>query len=148
LTDGAVPAILPEGTVFTWGGIGVIAGVGVDVVSVARVRRLLDEQGERFVTRVFTPDERAYCEARAEPARHFAARLAAKEAVMKVLGSGTAAGFGWTAIEVAGGGDERPDVRLHESALALAERLGLVRVHLSLSHDGDMALAFAVGESA
>jgi holo-[acyl-carrier protein] synthase len=124
-----------------------IGGVGLDVVEIGRVRRLLSRQGARALDRLFTPAERQYCDARAEPARHYAARVAAKEAVFKALsGSGDARAIGWREIEVVPDGDGRPEIALHSRAALRARVLGVARVRISLTHTEGVAAAIAVLE--
>jgi holo-[acyl-carrier protein] synthase len=119
--------------------------VGVDLVAVARVEKLLANAGERAYERLLTPDERAYCEQMAFPARHVAARLAAKEAVYKALqGTEDARGIGWRDIEVVRDEHGRPSVRLHGRASARLEVVGAREVLLSLTHTDDLAAAIAV----
>jgi holo-[acyl-carrier protein] synthase len=119
--------------------------VGVDLVAVARIERMLDRVGERALQRLLTPDERAYCLGMAFPARHVAARVAAKEAVYKALqGTEDARGISWRDIEVIRDLTGRPSVRLHGRA---APRLGQLRgtqVLLSLTHTDELAAAIAV----
>lgn len=117
----------------------VIVGIGVDLVKVIRVEEALARFGTRFLYRCFTADERARCGS--DPQR-LAARFAAKEAVGKALGVGLK-GLSWRDIEVIGDGG-RPVVRLHGRAAVRALGLGVGRCELSLSHDGDYAIAFAV----
>lgn len=123
-----------------------IVAVGVDSLPIARLEDLWQRAGDRFLQRVFTDAERAYCLSRHRPGESFAARFCAKEAVMKCLRSGWAAGVGFRQIEVVR--DERGAVavHLHDEAAALAERRGIRRIHLSLTHTGDAATAFAVAE--
>ena len=125
-----------------------ICGVGVDLIEVTRIRAALENPhtGARFRARVFTEDEVAYCNRRRSPYESYAARFAAKEAVMKALGRGFGEGIGWQEIEVMRG-DGAPTVRLSGNALARAEILGVHRMHLSLSHSGEMAIAYVVAES-
>lgn len=113
---------------------------GVDLIEVERFSRTVERFGERFLARVFTPDERA---AVAEDRLRLAARFAAKEAVAKALGTGIGA-IGWREIEI--GQDERgrPTVRLHGAAQARAVGLGLTQLALSLSHTHAHAIAFVV----
>jgi holo-[acyl-carrier protein] synthase len=119
---------------------------GVDLVHVPRLRAAMEGQ-TRFEEEVFTEGERAYCRGRADPYPHFAARFAAKEAVLKALGRGL---FGegvdrsLREIEVVRDGGGPPAVRLSGAVLARATRLGLGPASLSLSHDGDTALASVV----
>jgi holo-[acyl-carrier protein] synthase len=124
----------------------VILGVGVDVVETARVERASGRHGGRFVARVFTEAEAAYCRGMKRAAEHLAARFAAKEAAAKALGTGFGRGFGLRDIEVERDASGRPALRLHRGARALAERLGVGRVHVSLSHSRDLAAAVVVLE--
>lgn len=122
-------------------------GVGVDLVEVPRVAAIIADKGARVFERLLTPDERAYCESRPDPATHVAVRLAAKEAVYKALqGTPEARGIGWRDIEVIRAPDGRPDVRLAGSAAKRARALGVARVLLSLSHTHLAAVAVAVLE--
>lgn len=125
-----------------------IIGVGVDIIEIARVSAALENPrtGARFRARVFTEQEVAYCSGRRSPYESYAARFAAKEAAMKVLGRGFGQGIGWQEIEVTRG-DGAPSVRLTGRAQARAEALGIRRVHLSLSHSAGLAMAHVVAES-
>ena len=125
----------------------VIVAVGVDLVEVERVARLWAEGSERFLARVFTPAERAYCLARAHPAESLAARFAAKEAVMKCLGTGWTGGVGFGQIGVTLDASGAPRVELSGEAAARAAAAGITRFHLSLSHTATAAIAFVVAES-
>jgi holo-[acyl-carrier protein] synthase len=118
-----------------------ILGLGTDLVAIARVEELLSRHGERFLSRVFTPTERAECLRRARPAPHLAARLAAKEAAMKALGTGWSLGVRWLDVEVQSRGDTPPRLRLDGAARARAESRGVRETLVSLSHDGGYALA-------
>lgn len=125
-----------------------IVGVGFDLVDIPRIARLVAEQGVRALERLFTPAERAYADARAEPARHLAARFAAKEAAYKALaGTRDARGIGWRDIEVATAWDGRPLLVLHGRARARAEEIGVVRAHLTLTHADAVAGAVVVLEA-
>jgi holo-[acyl-carrier protein] synthase len=125
-----------------------IAGIGVDVVEISRVASLLRAKGERALERLFTGNERRYAESMAVPARHFAARVAAKEAAFKALsGSERARGIGWREMEVLLDDAGRPSLALHGRAAERAAELGVSRVWLTLSHAGDVAAAFVVLES-
>ena len=122
-----------------------IIGIGTDLCAVSRMERAIQKQ--HFYERVFFDGERAYLDAKENArAQSAAAMFAAKEAVAKALGTGFICGvMPWT-IEVTHDAAGRPGVRLHGDALARLEALGGKAVHLSLSHEGDMALAFAVVE--
>src|SRR5688500_19035292 len=125
-----------------------IVGVGVDAVEISRVRVAL-QRTPSLQARVFTDRERAFCTSTCGDLRYggLAARFAAKEAVAKALGTGLR-GFGFRDIEVTTDELGKPEVTLHNGAAELAARLGVTRVHLSLSTATDMAVAHAVAETA
>ena len=116
---------------------------GVDIIEVGRVRRVAETYGQRFLKRIYTEDEAAYCRGRAP---QLATRYAAKEAVMKALGTGVR-GVRWRDIEVVRRRGQAPTVRLHGTALARAELLGIDHLAISLSHSEEYAVASVVGES-
>lgn len=118
-----------------------ILGLGTDLVAIARVEELVSRHGERFLARVFTATERAECLRRARPAIHLAARLAAKEAAMKALGTGWSLGVRWLDIEVQSRGDTAPSLHLDGVARNRADIRGIRHTLVSLSHDGGYALA-------
>jgi holo-[acyl-carrier protein] synthase len=126
-----------------------ILGIGIDAIEVARIRAALDNKrtGARFRERVFTEEEIAYCSRRRNGHESFAARFAAKEATMKALGHGFGQGIGWREIEVVRG-DGPPAVRLSGAARKYADALGVRRVHLSLTHTADLAIAYVIAEGA
>ena len=125
-----------------------VAGVGVDLVEVARVRQMLTEKGAHVFDRLLTPAEAAYCRSKPDPTESVAARLAAKEAVYKALqGSSAARGIGWRDIEVVRDEDGRPEVALAGLAAERAAVLGVRRVMVSLSHTHQAAVAVAVLET-
>jgi len=117
--------------------------VGVDIVEIERVALALGRFGERFLRRVYTPVEVAACRGRV---RELAARFAAKEAVMKALGTG-ARGLAWREIEVLPNRRGKPLVYLHGRAHARAQEISLTGLDVSMSHSREYALAFAVGQS-
>ena len=127
-----------------------IVSIGTDIADVERVRRAIDDPqtGTRFRERVFTPAEIEYCVGRGRAyAQSFAARFAAKEAVMKALGHGFMGGkIGWTEIEVTHQ-EERPTVVLHAAARERAAALGITDWHLSLSHSLTHAIAYVIAEA-
>jgi holo-[acyl-carrier protein] synthase len=115
---------------------------GVDIVELERIARTVSRWGDRFLQRVFTPSELAYCRGNIPS---LAARWAAKEAVAKALETGAwRQGVRWLDIEVVRGNDGPPAVRLHGAALEQAERMGLAHWSLSLSHSRGVAVAFVV----
>jgi holo-[acyl-carrier protein] synthase len=126
----------------------VIVGTGIDAASVARTRELIGRFGARFTHRVFTAAERGDCERRRRPGESYAARFAAKEAVMKALGAGWGSGVRFQDIEVGRGERGRPQLHLAGGAAARAAELGIERVQVSLSHHEDLALAVAIAEGA
>jgi holo-[acyl-carrier protein] synthase len=115
--------------------------VGIDVIEIARVKRVLARHPERFLRRVYTPEEVAFCRGRVP---ELAARFAAKEAVMKALGTG-ARGLAWREIEVLPNQRGKPLVYLHGLARKRAEKIGLRGVDISLTHSHDLAIAAVVG---
>jgi holo-[acyl-carrier protein] synthase len=121
-----------------------LIGIGVDLVEVDRIRRTL-ARTPALVERLFTDAERAYCERRRDPTERFAARFAAKEAVMKALGVGLGA-VGWHEVEVVRAESGRPSLALSGRAADLAAELGVVRWHLTMSHTTRVAEAIAVAE--
>ena len=116
---------------------------GVDIIEIPRIRRVADRYGDRFYRRVYTERETAYCRGRPP---QLASRFAAKEAVMKALGTGIR-GVRWQDIEVVRERGQAPDIHLHGAALARAERLGIEHLAVSLSHSEQYAVAFVVGDS-
>jgi holo-[acyl-carrier protein] synthase len=128
----------------------VIRGIGLDLVDIDRIARLLGRHPTRARARLFSAGELTYCDARAEPARHFAARFAAKEAAYKALaGSEEARHIHWQDIEVANAPlDGRPTLRLHGLAAKRAAELGVSVIHVTLTHSDRMAAAMVVLESA
>ena len=123
-----------------------IVGTGIDIVEVPRIAASLDRFGERFTRKIFTDDEIRYCESKQNKAERYAARFAAKEAAMKALGTGWR-GLGWKEIEVRRRPGSRPTVVFSGRAAELAERFGVVRASLSLSHTGQHAIAEVILES-
>ena len=122
---------------------GVLVGIGADVIEVERIRGVLERQGERFLARVFTDEERAYCFKMAQPHKHLAARFAAKEAVSKCFTTGIGAELGWRSVSVYHGERNQPLVRLDEKGLALLNEAGATDVLLTLSHTDTVAMAVA-----
>ena len=115
--------------------------VGVDVIEISRVAATLGRFGNRFLERIYTPREITYCRGRAP---QLAARFAAKEAVMKALGTGTR-GVGWREIEVSRKRSGEPQIELHGRAAKRADYLGIDRIAVSLSHSREYAVASVVG---
>ena len=123
-----------------------ILSIGVDIVEPERIGGMMERHGGRFLSRTFTAREIAYCRGRKRAVEHFAARWAAKEAVAKALGTGFDRRIGWKDIEVVKNPSGSVRVQLYRKAGALADKLGVARIHLSLSHTAGAALAFAILE--
>jgi holo-[acyl-carrier protein] synthase len=115
--------------------------VGTDLIEIDRIRRSL-ERYPGFRERCFTEAERAYCDSRPNPAQHYAARFAGKEAVGKALGFGVARAFAWREVEIAG--RPKPSVRLSGRLVGWAERVGAGEIDLSMTHSRGLAAAVCV----
>jgi holo-[acyl-carrier protein] synthase len=122
---------------------GVLLGLGCDLIEVERIHGVLARHGERFLQRVFTAEERAYCTSLKHPHKHYAARWAAKEAVSKTFTTGIGSHLDWTSISIYHGSRNEPLVRLDEKARALLEQVGATNVLVSLSHTETHAMAVA-----
>jgi len=122
---------------------GFVIGLGADLVEVERIKGVLDRQGDRFLDRVFTDEEREYCLRMRFPHKHFAARFAAKEAISKAFSTGIGAEFGWKSASIYHGSRKEPLVRLDETGTHLLRRIGGTRVVVTLSHTDSNALAVA-----
>jgi len=118
-----------------------VAGVGIDIIEVDRIRRAIDRWGQRFLERVYTPGEIRYCQARARPEISFAARFAAKEAAMKALGRGPKGGVRWKSLEVVNRPSGAPVIR---PGRQLQQLLGKRSLLISLTHTHRQAMATAL----
>jgi holo-[acyl-carrier protein] synthase len=118
--------------------------VGVDLIEIERIRSALDRYPS-FRERCFTDAERAYCDSRPNPAQHYAARFAGKEAVGKAIGFGVARAFAWRDVEIAG--RPKPQVRLSGRVAAWAERVGADSLDLSMTHSRELAAAVCVTDA-
>jgi holo-[acyl-carrier protein] synthase len=118
--------------------------VGVDLIEIERVRRAL-ERYPNFRERCFTEEERRYCDSRPNPAQHYAARFAGKEAVGKAIGFGVARAFAWRDVEIAG--RPKPSVRLSGRVAAWAEKVGAQALDLSMTHSRELAGAVCVADA-
>ena len=121
-----------------------ILGIGTDIVLVARIEEALEKYGERFVRRIFTDEERRYCEAQKHKFQHYAARFAAKEAFSKAIGTGITGDMTWTSVEVVKIRTGEPFLRVHGK---IAEKYGDCTLHVSLSHTSESALAMVAIET-
>ncbi len=124
-----------------------IVGLGVDISEVDRIREAMERHGQRFLERVFTAAEIAYCNRHRNRAERFAGRFAAKEATMKALGTGWSNGVRWVDIEVTRLPSGQPTVTLHGVARQIGERLGMRRACLSITHSGNTAFAEVILET-
>ncbi len=123
-----------------------IVGSGIDLIEIERIQQSMDRYGQRFLGRVYTAREQAYCLRKRKAAESFAARFAAKEAAAKALGTGISQGVSWVEIEVAREPGGRPTLRFHGRAAEFAARLGAGRVALSITHTATLAMASVVLE--
>ena len=125
-----------------------IVSLGLDLTAIERLAEAETRRGERFLARVFTAGERAYCERRAARRHvHYAGRFAVKEAVMKALGTGWTRGVRWVDIEVRRASGGPPEVVLHGATARIAAERGIARWHVTITHDGGLAAAVVVAES-
>ena len=138
VTDLAVDDWSPEGEPV------VIRGLGTDIVEIVRIGEMIERHGELFLERVYTEQEVAYCQKRASSYQHFAGRWAAKEAVLKALGTGWAKGIAWRDIEVVSLVSGQPKVNVYGAVKELSESAGIGAYLLSISHCRSHATAAAV----
>ena len=124
-----------------------IVGLGIDMIQIARVAHMLEAHGERFTSKVYTDAEVERCSRRRSPAQEYAARWAGKEATMKALGTGWRNGVRFKDIENYNLPTGKPMIRLHGRAKAIAEQLGATRIHISISHEREYAVAVVVLEA-
>ena len=124
-----------------------IVGSGIDLVEIERIQHSIDRYGSRFLDRVYTPAEQAYCLRKRKAAESFAARFAAKEAGAKALGTGISFGVNWLEIEVVRAPGGRPTLRFHGRAAQIASAMGVARSALSITHTAALAMASVVLEN-
>jgi holo-[acyl-carrier protein] synthase len=118
-----------------------LVGTGIDLTEIPRIRKSIARFGNRFLDRIYTPREKAYCLRKRNAAESFAARFAAKEAAAKALGTGISYGVTWLEIEVTRETSGRPGLKFHGRAAQIATRLGVTNAALSLTHTGSLAMA-------
>ena len=123
------------------GGILVIVA---DITECLRIARLIERHGELFINRVYTAEEVRYCQSRRQSTQHFAARWAAKQAVLKALGIGALQGMAWTDIEIRKASAGRPAVAVRGAIKDIVERLGVAEVLVSMAHCRTHATAYAL----
>ncbi len=125
-----------------------IYGTGIDIIEIGRIEKSLEKYSGKFEEKIFTSKEIAYCRSKAHPARHFAARFAVKEAVLKSLGTGMTGGISWKDLEILN--EEysgRPFLTITGRGKEIFDRLQLKAIHISISHDNRYAVAQAIAES-
>ncbi len=123
-----------------------IIGLGVDIAEVPRVRAAIERHGDRFLNRVYTPLEIAYCQRRKNRYERFAARFAAKEAAMKALGTGWRRGITWRDFEVSNATSGKPQLKLSGKAQEIYRSMGGNNIALSMTHTAEYALAEVIVE--
>jgi holo-[acyl-carrier protein] synthase len=121
-----------------------IIGIGTDITECLRIARMIERHGELFVDRVYTPEEVRYCQNRKQSTQHFAGRWAAKEAVLKALGTGWVRGVSWRDVEILNESGGKPVVAIHDGAKEVARRQGITKIFISISHSRTHATAYAV----
>lgn len=123
-----------------------ILGIGTDIVEVLRIAQMIERHGELFITRVFTDHEIEYCTARKAATQHYAGRWAAKEAVLKAIGTGWVRGISWRDIEVRNQPGGAPTIAIRGGTRDVIERRGIQRMHITISHCRCHAVAYAIAE--
>lgn len=124
-----------------------IAGVGTDLAEVARIRQSAERFGDRFIRRIYTEIERAYCESKANRFERYAARFAAKEAGMKALGTGWSRGVSWQDFQVVNERSGRPTLKLAGKASEIALANGIRQISLSMTHTATDGFAIVIFET-
>ena len=124
-----------------------IVGLGTDLAEIARIEQSIARYGQRFLERIYTPGEIAYCQRKKSFAESFAARFAAKEAAAKALGTGISHGVSWQEFEVLREASGKPFLQLTGRAAMLADKLGVTRASISLTHTATIAMAVVIFEA-
>jgi len=122
---------------------GGVIGVGTDIIECVRIERMIYKHGDTFLARVYTAGEIDYCSGRKAAVQHYAGRWAAKEAVLKSLGTGWAHGIQWTEVEVVNQQGGKPNIVLSGKAKQISEQLGIQEIMISISHCRSYAVAYA-----
>jgi holo-[acyl-carrier protein] synthase len=121
-----------------------ILGIGTDIIECLRIAKMIERHGERFTSRVFTPQEIEYCATRRAANQHYAGRWAAKEAILKALGTGWVRGVNWTDIEIRNEPGGKPTTAFRGGVRDLVASLGVTDILLSISHSRNHAVAYAM----
>jgi holo-[acyl-carrier protein] synthase len=125
-----------------------IIGIGTDIIECLRIAQMIERHGELFISRVYTQHEIQYCQSRKMATQHFAGRWAAKEAILKALGTGWRKGISWRDIEVRNEPGGRPVVAMRGGARDVVEQLGITQMLISISHCRSHATAYALAQGA
>jgi holo-[acyl-carrier protein] synthase len=123
-----------------------IIGIGTDIIECLRIAQMIERHGELFINRVYTPHEIQYCKSRKQATQHFAGRWAAKEAVLKAIGTGWRRGICWRDIEIRNEPGGRPVVAMCGGARDVVEQLGITEMLVSISHCRSHATAYALAQ--
>jgi holo-[acyl-carrier protein] synthase len=123
-----------------------ILGIGTDIVDCPRIGHMIERHEDLFITRVYTAAEIEYCSARKASTQHYSGRWAAKEAVLKALGTGWRRGISWRDIEILNDRNGAPSVTLHGGAKVVCEKAGIQKMHITISHCKYYAVAYAIAE--
>lgn len=121
-----------------------VVGIGTDITECLRIAQMIERHGELFITRVYTEHEIEYCQCRKQATQHFAGRWAAKEAVLKALGTGWRRGISWRDVEIRNDPSGKPTVALRGGARDVVEELGITEMLISISHCRSHATAYAL----
>jgi holo-[acyl-carrier protein] synthase len=121
-----------------------ILGIGTDITECLRIAQMIERHGELFITRVYTPQEIQYCQSRKQSTQHFAGRWAAKEAVLKAVGTGWRRGISWRDVEIRNQPGGKPGVTLYGGVRDVADELGVGQILISISHCRSHATAYAL----
>jgi holo-[acyl-carrier protein] synthase len=125
-----------------------IFGIGTDIIECLRIAQMIERHGELFINRVYTKHEIQYCQSRKLATQHFAGRWAAKEAILKALGTGWRRGISWRDMEIRNEPGGRPTVALRGGARDVVEQLGITEMLISISHCRSHATAYALAHGA
>ncbi len=121
-----------------------IIGIGIDITECLRIARMIERHGELFIDRVYTPVESKYCQSRKQATQHFTGRWAAKEAILKALGTGWRRGISWRDMEIRNEPGGKPSVALRGGAKEVVEQLGITEIQITISHCRTYATACAI----
>lgn len=124
-----------------------IFGIGTDITECLRIARMIERYGDLFLTRVYTDEEIRYCQARKQATQHYTGRWAAKEAVLKAMGTGWIRGISWRDVEIRNEPGGKPLVAVRGGARDIIEQMGIAQIQVTISHCRTHATAFAIAVS-